>query len=788
MASSAQEKVVPIGAYQRPRPKLSAQESASVLGGCRDLALKGISSALSVMLDRIEEDLFSLAENSRDREAQNLYLDARAQTRGKRAAIESAFRRHFVNVFDSKVKGVQPKSRVEPEGGMLELKLIDDDALEESIAVQDMTNKLKAACEPELYALGRRVGYLMEKPELEDDANPMSPDTICRALKDACDAIESGYKARVTLLKMLERYVASDLQRIYGDVNTYLVQQQILPEIRVVAWRNAATAPSAKDPAGGAAVPNAKGAPTAPVPASPAGNGQGGDLYAMLSQLLGAQGAGQGAGGIPGASGGSLASLAAFASGAAGTAPPGNPGAPHPGQQQFMSTLTALQVDDQSLAAFAPPQPGVVIPGGLVNVLHGLKASPVTRGVTGVDAMTIDIVAMLFDYVFGDRHIPEHVKPLLAKLQIPMLKVAILDKAFFSGREHPARRFLDLLAEASIGLTEHADRRDVLYAKIDSVVARVLDEFETDLGFFDELNNDLVAFLAALEESAQLVVERSACLVEEREKVEIARLVAEDEVERRLEPRTAVPRVVRRFLAGSWARSLTHISLHEGEGSPHWNSALQIIDELLWSVEPKPGADDRRRLIGLLPQLLRRLQEGMERIGVEEAERDNFFGSLVDCHSAAVKAGLRGQPLPVEPEGKVADDAPPPEPKIARATFAVEGVTVEEITLSNAPRRREPEVANVFTRTGVLTNLQRGSWVEFVREAKAPIRARLTWISPRKGIYLFTNANGGATAISVAPDALAEQMRLGEARLIDSGPLVDRAVDSMLANLRGAAA
>jgi hypothetical protein len=665
---------------------------------------------------------------------------------------------------------------------MLELKLLDDDALEESIAVQEMTNKLKAACEPELYALGRRMGYLMERPELDDDANPMSPDTICRALKDACDAIESGYKVRVTLLKMLERYVASDLQRIYGEINTHLVQQQILPEIRVVARRNAAAAPSAKDPAG-AAVPNAKGA-AAPAPESPAGNGQGGDLYAMLSQLLGAQGAGR----IPGASGGSLASLAAFASGAAGAASPGNPGASYPGQQQFVSTLTALQVDDQSLAAFAPTQPGVVIPGGLVNVLHGLKASPVTRGVTGLDAMTIDIVAMLFDYVFGDRHIPEHVKPLLAKLQIPMLKVAILDKTFFSGREHPARRFLDLLAEASIGLTEHADRRDVLYAKIESVVARVLDEFETDLGFFDELNNDLVVFLAALEESAQSVVERSARLIEEREKVEIARLVAEDEVERRLEPRAAVPRVVRRFLAGAWARSLAHISLNEGEGSPPWNSALQMVDELLWSVEPKPGADDRRRLVGLLPQMLRRLQDGMERIGVEEAERDNFFGSLVDCHSAAVKAGLRGQPLPVEPEGKVADDAPAPEPTISRATFANEGVTVEEITLSNAPRRREPEVANVFTRTGVLTNLQRGSWVEFVREAMAPIRARLTWISPRKGIYLFTNANGGATAISVAPEALAEQMRLGEARLIDSGPLVDRAVDSMLANLRGAAA
>jgi hypothetical protein len=770
MATSANEKIISIGAYQRPRAKLSAQESAGVLTDCRDLALNSISSALSVMLDRIEEDLFSLAENSRDREAQNLYLDARAQTREKRSAIEKAFSRHFVSFFDGKLKGAAPRARNAPDGGMLELKLLDDDALEETIAVQEMTKKLKAACEPELYALGRRMGFLMERPELEDDANPMSPDTICRALKDACDTIESGYKVRLTLLKLLERYVAIDMQRIYGDINVHLVQQQILPEIRVAARRNPATAPSAKG-----AAPDAKSAADA---ANPAGKPESGDLYGMLSQLLGSQAAPK-----------SPADLVALASGASAAAQPGKPGMLYPGQQQFVSALTALQVDDQSLAAFAPPpQGGVIVPGELINVLHGLKASPVTQGVNGLDAMTIDIVAMLFDYVFGDRHIPEHVKPLLAKLQIPMLKVAILDKAFFSGREHPARRFLDLLAEASIGLTEHADRRDVLYAKIETVVTRVLDEFETDIRLFEELSSDLTVFLAGLEEAAKSVVERSARLIEEREKAEIARLIAEDEVARRLEARNAVPRAVRGFLEDRWVRTLAHISMNEGEASPSWTSALQMVDELLWSVEPKPGADERRRLVGLLPQMLRRLQEGMERIGVGEPDRDDFFGSLVDCHSAAVKAGLRGQPLAVEPEGKIADDSPPPEPKITRATFVNEGVTVEEITLTNVPRRREPEISNVFTRTGVLTNLQRGSWVEFVREAMAPIRARLTWISPRKGIYLFTNANGGSAAISVAPEALAEQMRVGEARLIDSGPLVDRAVDSMLANLRGAAA
>jgi hypothetical protein len=92
---------------------------------------------------------------------------------------------------------------------------------------------------------------------------------------------------------------------------------------------------------------------------------------------------------------------------------------------------------------------------------------------------------------------------------------------------------------------------------------------------------------------------------------------------------------------------------------------------------------------------------------------------------------------------------------------------------------------NVFTRTGVWSNLQRGTWVEFsgVGATTASMRARLTWISPAKGVYLFTNPLSASNAVSISPDALAEQLRLGLARLIDDAPLLDRAVDSMLAKL-----
>ena len=95
MGSSPNGNVVALGDHPRAKARLSPQESATVLRGCRDLALDRLAAALASMLDRVEEELFTLAEGTRDTESQNVYLDARSQARARRPLIESAFRKHF---------------------------------------------------------------------------------------------------------------------------------------------------------------------------------------------------------------------------------------------------------------------------------------------------------------------------------------------------------------------------------------------------------------------------------------------------------------------------------------------------------------------------------------------------------------------------------------------------------------------------------------------------------------------------------------------------------------------
>jgi Protein of unknown function (DUF1631) len=736
MALPVPDNVVPLGDHPRARPRLTPRESADVLTGCRELAVERMARSLSGMLDKLEDDLFQLAEKALDRESQNTFLDARAKAREKRPSMESAFRSHFVDFFNQKVRGQGAPAPVSSEPG--ELTLLGTEELEETIAVREMARKLGAACEGELSPLSQRMGYLLERPGLDDEANPLSPWTVCGALKDACDQIGASFKVRLALLRQLERYAEVELQGIYRDVNAHLVERRILPEMRHDVRRAAPPA-----------------APRTSRPAQPAAAATPNDIFGTLAQLIGAAlpggGAGAGGGGAAGMPGaGGVAAVPA----------------------SFLSELTRMHREGVAEGAIA---------GGLpVNVVKAIRSAPQSASLGTVDAMTIDIVSMLFDYIFEDRHIPTSVKAWLGRLQIPTLKVALLDKAFFSSKSHPARRLIDRLAECAIGLDEaNADGSGCL-ALVESVVERILADFETDTAPFESQLARVEAFIEERGTAEQQIVERSARLVEQREREEIARAFAEDAVERRLQGAQWVPPVVREMLDTVWVRALAHARVAEGESSATWDALAKTMDDLVWSVEPKVAPEDRKRLVAILPAMIKSLVEGLRRGGNGEPQSDAFLGALVDCHAAAIKSGLRGlAALPEVPTPVVL----PETPSIERELVPAGEIRVEEIRL----RAQKGAVRNVFTRTGIWTNLQRGTWVEF-GGASGTQRARLTWISPNKGVYLFTNPLSPGAAVSISPEALAEQMRLGEARMLDDAPLMDRAVGSMLANLRGGAA
>lgn len=842
-ATPTRDNVISMVGAAPARRRAMNPESVGMLNDCRDIAVKRIVAVLASTFDKIEDELFDLAEKTTDRGSQDMYLDARAQARDKRGAIEASFKKQFLSFFDKKVTRTEAAAaspRI--DYAKMELSLVDDHDLEENIALGDIARRLSDSCDGELGALSQRLGFLLSEPELNDVANPMSPDTVVRALKAACDQMTSGYQSKIMVMRLVEQHMAAEMLGVYRDINSHLVARHILPQIRP-SYRKSQTSVTRKPGAGSSPEtaenlrhPNAGSDKTATlaVPANPSA-----DIFATLQQLMAggsmfddALSAGSAAPPAFGVTTGSFAppppphqspadAMRAIAEGVPSITSAGLVAALTRMQQQILTESTNLQ----ALAALRDFVPGET-PLAALNVLHEIKSRGTAQGGSPVDVMTIDIVAMLFDYVFEDRGIPDSVKGLLARLQIPALKVAILDKSFFSRKSHPARRLLDTLADASVGFAETVGRSDSLFRKIEEVVDRIHGEFDTDIQLFTSVLADFEQFLARREAANADFVEHSARAVHEQERREMARLIAIDEVERRSAD-TSLPLPVTTMLKGPWARVLERTYLRENGRKAGFVTALETADDLVWSVLPKSNSGERKRLVCLLPALLKNLQEGMKVAAVESGDRARFFAALVDCHAAAVKAGLRGESvtalLAATPpstdmgplfakliaEEQARDEALRRAARsgIARIMFTDHGVEIEEITSrsragsdtlvergvasEHAPASKP---AGAGDSAGVdfditempVAELKRGAWVEFLQAGGKKIRAKLAWISPLKGVYLFTNP-GASEALSIAPGTLQEKMRRGEARCIEESSLVDRAVDHMVHALQEAA-
>ena len=850
-------------AQARKRP-VSA-ESTGVINDCRDIALKRITDVLSKTFDTIEDELFEMAQLSPDRDTQALYLDARAQAREKRSAIESSFKKQFLSFFAHKVSGTKQETASAANGfDFSNMSLVEDSDLEEKIAVDEIAKRLANNCDEELRALSQRMGFLMLEPELDDDANPMSPDTIIKALQVACDQMTSGYKTKLTVMRLVEQHMTKEMMGVYRDINSHLIAQQIMPTIRPTFRKAQNNNPrkSGNSGNGGNNTNNGTNVGEQDFGCTPDDFSKPSqNLFATLQQLMSGNAMFDPSAqrGVSGGANNMTASdiSSTFAGfGQTSQAGPAGQGMPNAGNNVDPSLTSAglisalTQIQQQVMANTAQfsalTNMQNFVPGETslaeLNVLRKVKES--SFGINGqngmqqgnqIDGMTIDIVAMLFDYVFEDKAIPDTIKALLARLQIPVLKVAILDKSFFSKKSHPARHLLDVLAEASVCFAGQATRDNPLYQKIEVLVDRIHSDFDTDIEIFAIALTEFEQFLGAREAASADMIEKSARVVHESEKREMARLIAVDEVERRIQG-CELPAPVIAMLRGPWARVLERVYLRDGGRNQYFMDALEGADDLAWSVAPKMHGDERKRLVSMLPLLLKRLQEGMDIAAVEQEERERFFSALVDCHAVAVKAGLRGEsitslfaaaqpPAAVVPlfEKLINEELAREEAMkntnrsgVARIQFTEHGVEIEEIVAQkngdlaitsetaisgsgqelvpaafleardSAPNANSSLDFDITVLPAV--ELKRGTWVEFIHEGGVKVRAKLTWISPLKGVYLFTNPSATEEALSVAPDALQAQFRRGVARIIEESSLIDRAVNRIVNSLSGAAA
>jgi hypothetical protein len=758
--------------------------------------------------DGANEDFLGMADRATSMEQQQLYLAAMDLINSRGQELLQQFRSAYIACFDAAVTMLQSHAAPPAMRESDELRLVDTDDFERDLALGKLSARAACNCSQHLTALDRRLAVLLHVPRISQDDNPLYPRTLFGAMLQALNELDVRDQLALTLLHEFERQTSVELPGVYADLNRFLVQAGVLPTIPLAGAR---TAPRSDPLDGGVATVSASAwvgfepseDPTlppepAPLPleatppvavatgAEPVPGMPGDDVFGQLARAiqLATRGrvvrtaAGSAVSATEPASG-PLWSPGAVAGNGFGRSPGVTmslggmaPGGATPALDltQLIQALNGLQRGRPELSAIPGLQTWQIDPKK-ANVLHQIRTTPMMVWSRPLDAMTIDIVAMLFDAIFNDPDLSATVRAEVAKLQIPVLKVALVDKSFFSDRKHPARRLLDLVASSGIGRNETDAPR--LAAKVREVVDAVLDGFDSDVDVFAAQTKALEEFLQAEEERARSTSVRVMGQLEQRDRQEVAAARVEEELAPRL-AEDALPALIRAFLDRSWRAVLVDAFVRFGDSVAHWREMVAAMDELIWSVRPKESADERNRLLTALPDLLRRLRRGLEEAHLEESW-DSFFDRLIRLHMSALH-----REVPPE-QGQESVPAMPSQSDSGQDSTA-DGRSALEVEGSGGSGRTGPatdqvEIADEFH--ALARSLAVGDWVEFQSFRGTRKTLRLGWVSQYRGVYLFTNRQG-ENALTLATTSLAAHLRAGTARVLSQDGLTERAVARVL--------
>jgi hypothetical protein len=358
------------------------------------------------------------------------------------------------------------------------------------------------------------------------------------------------------------------------------------------------------------------------------------------------------------------------------------------------------------------------------------------------------------------------VQVLISRLQIPILKVVIKDKSFFSKATHPARRLLNSLARAGIGWSESDEKtRDKLYEQIHAIVVRILNEFDGDVTLFETLGEEFEQFLARENRKSSLVEQRTR----ESERGRIKSQKAQETVDQLLQKKLArykLQEPVRNILINGWSRVMFLAYLRD-DVEHRWLQTVRVVDDLIWCLHPHQEDEERDQWVRVVPGLLKSLRAGLEEVSYNSSKLDEMMADLKHELTEAFRANALAEAM---------EDSPEPEPE--------EDIPTAHQTAIE--RQQELEDAAIAEYVAQIDAIEIGNWVEFNLVNGASFRCKLSAIIEEADCFVFVNRMGLKVIEKTRTD-LAHEMRRGRLTVLEQGALIDRALDAVVGSLRSKA-
>lgn len=517
-----------------------------------------------------------------------------------------------------------------PVSGRDQLTLVDDDTIEREILGSRLALAMMDRASWEFSDVRARMAHLERREELEAQ-DMLRAHVLARIVVDAWGQSGLSLGGWRELQSSLHEAFATLAEGAYHEVNRFLAERQVLPQIdlRPLIRRQHESAPASDSgyasmtgrgglPGGGAPSTGRGGVGDETrlmtrTPALARGQEQAEAVLTRLTRLVGRH--------LPG-----------FGQGPAG----GTPTTASPNLRQAM--VVAEQSIRARLDAVSRHGTVAMTSPALLEPLQQHKQALKRAAATPVERATIEIVALLFQSILTDERLPPSVRVWFARLQMPVLRVAVSEPDFFATVDHPARRLIDRMGACVLGFDASARAvGDALEQEIKRIVQVVEAYPDTGRRVFQTVLVEFERFLEHYFKDANEASRKGVSLAQQVEQREEKAIQYTIELRKMLES-VPVQEGVRQFLFQVWADVLAMSALKSGANSEQTKVMKRAAADLIWSAGAKVTREERAEVIRRLPPLLKTLRDGMAQAGYPAERQDERIAELNNALAAAFTA------------------------------------------------------------------------------------------------------------------------------------------------------
>jgi hypothetical protein len=654
----------------------------------------------------------------------------------KRAAVRESFAVHLRSAIYG---GAGPDPYSQPLVRFDELQLLEESQLDENIEVARALQEVALSVDDVLPTLDALMSTLVGWVTIHAQINPLRPELFVRALRECVADHVEDLEIRSAVIGPASGRLGIGLQRLYRDISDWLRSHGVEP----------------------ASI-------TQPVvtPDAAAKQGPGSSVARTLLTLD------------------RLRKLLSGELDGDGARPPADFLHTVPASVEMLQDMKQVEAMVQRLTRKAKDNPAAAAEAA---ARRKARKSPGDGKQLGKE-LGEEVARLMLENLIDDDRILPRVRDLLQALEPVLLRLTKADARFFSNKKHPARMFLDRVIQRSQAFTTEMDEGFHKFMRSAEEAIADLSEQAAKEG---EASPLFAQALASLEEvwarddraQKQRREEAARALMHAEQRNLLAQRLAQD-FRVLADDAQDVPRAVVDFICGPWAQAVAEAQLSNTDGRTDPEGFQSLVDDLIWSVQPRVAKRNRARLVVLIPEMLGKMRQGLKLIGFPPERIQVLFDALIAIHEAALEEG-RPVGQPPAPEPQPAPQQPPPEEEVWLAEHEVNEAgylnedsvmpldlsgPAEDPAAAPVPEGVEPAVA------AAPGDLDVGNWVELMLEGNW-VRAQLTWRSPHRTLFMFISGAGMAHSMS---RRTLERLRVqGMIRLVSAGHEVENALDAV---------